>query len=209
MVVVVDYGMGNLKSVNNSALFLGERILISSSATTILKAKKIIIPGVGHFAMAVKELNKNNIFDVLKEKINSQVPVLGICLGMQLLFDGSQEAPGARGLGAIKGMVKKIPADNLIVPHMGWNTIKKVIVDCPQSTGRLLRGVKDKSFFYFAHSYYCCPEEKEAVSATTEYGKINFASVVNKKNVWGVQFHPEKSQKEGLKILNNFLKNRF
>ncbi len=209
MVVVVDYGMGNLESVKNSALFLGEKVLVSNSAETIQKAKKIIIPGVGHFASAVKELKKNNIFELLKERINLQIPFLGICLGMQLLFDSSQEAPGVKGLGVINGEVKKIRSNNLIIPHMGWNNVCITEKAKRKKNKLLLNGFRDGSFCYFANSYYCCPKTKEVVLANTEYGGINFASIVNKENVWGVQFHPEKSQEKGLKILSNFLKNKF
>ena len=204
MIVIVDYGMGNLKSVENSAVFLGKKVKISSSPTIINKAKKIIFPGVGHFSQAVKELKKRKLFDLLRRKIGESIPFLGICLGMQLLLDKSQEAPGVRGLGIIKGEVKKFIGHKLIIPHMGWNQII-VNESIKQSKDRaLLKGIKDDSFFYFAHSYYCKPTKKEVVLATTSYG-TKFASVLHKENVWAVQFHPEKSQKLGLKVLNNFL----
>ena len=205
MIVIVDYGMGNLKSVENSALFLGKKVKVSSSPATIKKAKKIIFPGVGHFHRAVKELKKRKLFCLLKKKIEEGVPFLGICLGMQLLLEKSQEAPGVKGLGIIKGEVKKFTGKELIVPHMGWN---QIVFDkeSKQSKDReLFKGIKDGSFFYFAHSYYCKPKNSEIILVTTAYGN-SFASALHKENVWAVQFHPEKSQKLGLKVFNNFLK---
>ena len=207
MIVVVDYGMGNLKSVKNSALFLGKKIRVSDSPTVIKKAKKIVFPGVGHFGRAVKELKKRKLFYLLKKRIAEGVPFLGICLGMQLLLEKSQEAPSVKGLGIIKGEVKKFAGKNLIVPHMGWNRIE--IKDegrrMKEERERLFRGVKDGSYFYFAHSYYCKPRESKIILAATSYGS-KFASSLHKDNVWAVQFHPEKSQKLGLKVFNNFLK---
>ena len=205
MIAIVDYGMGNLKSVENSALFLGKKVKVSSSPAIIRKAKKIIFPGVGHFGRAVKELKKRKLFDLLKKRIAEGVPFLGICLGMQLLLEKSQEAPSLKGLGIIEGEVKKFTGKKLIVPHMGWNQIilnKK----SRQSKDRVLfKGIKTGSFFYFAHSYYCKPKKSKVILATTSYGS-KFASALHKENVWAVQFHPEKSQKLGLKVFNNFLK---
>ena len=205
MVIVVDYGMGNLKSVENSALFLGKKVKVSSSPSMIKKAKKIIFPGVGHFGRAVKELKKRRLFDLLKKRITEGVPFLGICLGMQLLLEKSQEDPNIKGLGIIKGEVKKFTDNKLIVPHMGWNQIILNKNNKQSKDRTLLRGIKEGSFFYFAHSYYCKPKKSKVVSAVTSYGS-EFASALHKDNVWAVQFHPEKSQKLGLKVFNNFLK---
>lgn len=198
MIVIVDYGMGNLKSVANACKLLGKPATVSSSPNTINKAKKIIFPGVGHFGQAVKELKARKLFSLIKDKITAGVPFLGICLGMQILFEQSQEAPGVKGLGVIKGRVKKFKAKNLIVPHMGWNQIKV------NNTG-IFEGIKDGSYFYFVHSYYCQPRDKNIIASTTDYG-VNFASSVSCENIWAVQFHAEKSQKLGLKVLANFLK---
>lgn len=215
MIVIIDYGMGNLKSVENSALFLGERVKISDSPNMVKKAKKIIFPGVGHFGRAVKELKKRNLFNLLRQRIGEGVPFLGICLGMQLLLEKSQEAAGVKGLGVIKGEVKRFSAEKLIVPHMGWNQVK--IKPAYQNLGAgkdkgrgkeegmLFRGVKAESYFYFAHSYYCKPKQSEVILSTTTYGD-EFVSSLHKNNIWAVQFHPEKSQKLGLKVFNNFLK---
>jgi len=204
MIVVVDYGMGNLRSVENACAFLGKRAKISDSKDIIKKAKKIIFPGVGHFAQAVTELKRRRIFNVLAGRIKENIPFLGICLGMQLLLEQSQEAPGVGGLGVIKGEVKRFKAKNLIIPHMGWNHVQFRARRTKDEGRNLFEGVKDGEFFYFAHSYYCAPRERDTVLTTTNYGD-EFASSLHKGNVWAVQFHPEKSQKLGLKVLSNFL----
>jgi imidazole glycerol-phosphate synthase subunit HisH len=203
MIIIVDYGMGNLRSVQKAAEFLGKTINISDSPALLKKAKKIIFPGVGHFGRAVKELKKRKIFTVLKDRINEGIPFLGICLGMQLLLERSEEAPGVTGLAVFKGVVKEFKGKNLIVPHMGWNQIRPQISDLRPQTG-LFEGIKEGSYFYFAHSYYCVPQEKKAVLATTKY-EVEFASALCRDNVWAVQFHPEKSQEIGLKLFSNFL----
>ncbi|MBN3039951.1 MAG: imidazole glycerol phosphate synthase subunit HisH [Candidatus Omnitrophica bacterium] len=206
MIVIVDYGMGNLKSVENSARLLGFDTKISSSPQAVKRAKKIIFPGVGHFARAVKELKKRKLYPVLKEKIQQGTPFLGICLGMQVLFEESQEAPGFRGLGLIKGTVKRFNSQKLIIPHMGWNQIRVKGLGVGDKGNRLFQGIDDGSFFYFVHSYYCAPKEKDVILTTTDYG-LEFASSIHKDNIWAVQFHAEKSQNLGLKLFNNFLKN--
>jgi imidazole glycerol phosphate synthase glutamine amidotransferase subunit len=173
-------------------------VKVSGSAATIAKASRIIFPGVGNFSKAMSELKKRKILHTLKEKIGDGTPFLGICLGMQLLLETSQEAPGIKGLGVIKGKVKKFSSKNLIVPHMGWNQVKA-------KKNKLFKGVSNNSFFYFAHSYYCEPKDKKVILSTTNYG-LEFASSLYKDNVWAVQFHPEKSQQLGLKVFSNFLK---
>jgi imidazole glycerol phosphate synthase glutamine amidotransferase subunit len=202
MVVIVDYGMGNLKSVANAARSLGKKVRVSDSPNTLKRAKKIIFPGVGHFGRTVQELKKRKIFEVLKAKISQGTPYLGICIGMQVLFDASEEAPGLKGLGLIPGKVKRFKNKGLIVPHMGWNQIK---LKGQGSRGKdIFRGVKDKSFFYFVHSYYCEPKDKKVVLSKTKYG-LDFASSIHQDNIWALQFHAEKSQKLGLKVFDNFL----
>ncbi len=202
MIVIVDYGMGNLKSVANAAQLLGSSVQVSSSPAVIRKAEKIIFPGVGHFGRAVKELRAHKLFDPLKDALKQGVPFLGICLGMQILFETSEEAPGIPGFGVMRGTVKRFQSKRQIVPHMGWNQIRAK----RNPTGdTLLRGIKDGSFFYFVHSYYCEPRDREAIVATTLYG-IDFASVIHKDNLWAVQFHAEKSQKLGLRLFHNFLR---
>jgi imidazole glycerol phosphate synthase glutamine amidotransferase subunit len=208
MIVIIDYGMGNLESVKNAVLFLGKKAVVTASPEGLKSAKKIIFPGVGHFAQAVKQLESRRLIDPLKEKIKEGVPFLGICLGMHLLFEKSSEAQGVSGLGVIKGKVSRFDDNGLIVPHMGWNQIRKVTSQKSQVTSKesmgLFEGIEDGSYFYFAHSYFCQPCERVAL-ATTDYGQ-EFVSALGKKNIWGIQFHPEKSQKNGLKVLENFLK---
>jgi imidazole glycerol-phosphate synthase subunit HisH len=204
MVVIVDYGMGNLKSVKNAADSLGHSVRISGDCRKIAKASKIIFPGVGHFGRAVKELKKRGLFFLLKERIEAGVPFLGICLGMQVLFESSEEAPGIKGLGVIKGTVKRFNDKLLIVPHMGWNKIKINKAKSKIKNGQPLKGIKDGSYFYFVHSYYCQPKETKVILTTTDYG-VKFASSINKDNIWAFQFHAEKSQALGLKLFNNFL----
>lgn len=203
MIIVVDYGMGNLKSVENAARTLGKPVKVTSSPSVVKKAKKIIFPGVGHFGRTILELKKRGLFSVLKAKIKEGAPFLGICIGMQALFDSSEEARGVKGLGIIPGKVKKFKG--LITPHMGWNQVRLSTIGYRPLAKSLFKGVKDDSFFYFVHSYYCEPKNKEVIFATTDYGR-KFASCVHRDNIWAIQFHIEKSQKTGLKIFNNFLK---
>ena len=205
MIAVIDYGMGNLKSVENAALSLGEKVKVTSSREVIKKSKKIVFPGVGHFGSTVKELKKRKIFNILKEKIKDGVPYLGICIGMQILFEQSQEAKGAEGLGLIKGKIKKFKTRNAIVPHMGWNQASFSKAYKSPGGKKLFKDIKDKSFFYFVHSYYCEPKDKDIILTKTDYG-INFASSIHKDNIWALQFHTEKSQAPGLKVFSNFLK---
>jgi len=208
MTVIVDYGMSNLESVKNAVFFLKKEAVISSLAKDLKKADKIIFPGVGHFAKAVYELKKRKLIEPLKAKIEEGTPFLGICLGMQLLFEKSSEAEGVKGLGILKGEVLKFNQKNLIIPHMGWNKVKKVnnhgSKSLSQSNNDLFAGIKDESYFYFAHSYFCRPQNKNLALSYTDYGN-NFVSSICRKNLWAVQFHPEKSYQNGLKLLNNFL----
>ena len=211
MIVIVDYGMGNLKSVANACKLLGKTAKISCSPDVLKKASKIIFPGVGHFGRAVKELKKRKLWTLLREKVKDGVSFLGICLGMQMLFEESAEAPGIKGLGLIKGQVKRFNNQSLAVPHMGWNQIKiqpacrqAGNAKCKMQNSNIFKGIKEGGFFYFVHSYYCQPEDKSLVITTTDYG-VEFASSLNKGNLWAVQFHAEKSQKLGLRVFANFL----
>lgn len=198
MIVIVDYMMGNLRSVHKACALTRKDCIVSSDRKKIEAAEKLILPGVGAFADAVKELKKIKIFDTLKDKITSGVPFLGVCLGMQLLFSSSEEAPGVKGLDCLKGRAKLFKS-KVKVPQIGWNQLELKEKRCP-----LFKGIKDRSFVYFCHSYYCLPREKSIIAAETSYGR-KYASVVWKDNVFGVQFHPEKSQSTGLQILKNFL----
>lgn len=207
-IVIVDYGMGNLASVKNAFLLLKNQAIVTSLADDLKKADKIVLPGVGNFARAIYQLKKRNLINPLKEKIEEGTPFLGICLGMQLLFEKSSEAEDREGLGVLKGEVLKFNQKNLIIPHMGWNQVKKnkniELKNKNQDKG-LFSGIDDNSYFYFAHSYFCFPYDQSIIASYTGYGQ-DFVSAVSKKNIWAVQFHPEKSCKTGLKLLDNFLK---
>lgn len=201
MIAIIDYGMGNLHSVKKVVESFGAESCLTNHPEDILRAEKIILPGVGAFQDAAEELAKNNLLEMLKAQIKAQKVFLGICLGMQLLFEGSAEAPGRGGLAVIKGTVKKFAENSGVkVPHMGWNQLKIIQNQCP-----LFKDVADNAFVYFCHSYFPQPKEKAAIAASTVYG-IDFSSVIWKKNIFGLQFHPEKSQVVGLRILENFIK---
>ena len=201
MICIVDSGIGNLRSVYKAVEHLGFRAKITSNSRDIKKAAKLILPGVGEFGSAVKGLKAKGVLPAVKKHIFSGKPFLGICLGYHLLFEASDESKKTKGLGIFKGRVKRFPA-GLIVPHMGWNAVKVK----NSNPGRIIfSGIKNKSFFYFAHSFYPAVEDKNIVLGVTSYGG-DFASAVAKGNIYGVQFHPEKSQALGLKVLGNFLK---
>ena len=207
MIAVVDYGMGNLGSVAKALEFLGAKVRRTSDPKVVGKAKAVVFPGVGAFGQAMQELRARRLVDPIVDSIQGGKPFLGLCLGLQLLFDSSEESPGVRGLRILPGRVRRLTANGkLKVPHMGWNQIEKQLaVDSRQSTDSLLDGVPDGAYMYFVHSYYVNPQDKGVIAATTEYGR-RFPSVVwNGGRLWATQFHPEKSQKWGLKILSNFL----
>lgn len=200
MITVIDYDAGNLKSVEKAFEFLGEKTIITRNRNEILNADKIVLPGVGSFGDAMNNLNKFGLVDVIKEATDKKIPFLGICLGLQLLFESSEETPGIDGLGILKGKIIKIPKNgDLKIPHMGWNELNF------HNEGRLFKGIDEGSYVYFVHSYYLQAEEESIVKATTEYGVTIHASV-EKDNIFACQFHPEKSSNTGLKILENFAK---
>jgi imidazole glycerol phosphate synthase, glutamine amidotransferase subunit len=204
MIVVIDYGMGNLHSVRKALEIVGAKVKVSSRAEEILKADKIVFPGVGSFGAAMKELNRRKLVKPIKDAIAEGKPFLGLCLGLQLLFEKSEEAPGVKGLGVLSGEVKRFKVKGLKVPHMGWNNIvysSKLIVD----SQKILKNIPNNSYMYFVHSYYVVPKNKKDILTTTDYG-LKFASSVCKDNVYGLQFHPEKSQDIGLRMLRNFVK---
>ncbi len=228
MIAIIDYGMGNIHSVNKALQAYGAETIITNKPTDIQLCDKLILPGVGAFGDAMLELKKQKLITALLAHIKSKKPFLGICLGMQLLFEKSQEVDQTSGkatlagLGVLKGMVKKFQDQkNLKVPHIGWNQIKAVnrlasepVSRLNRQTGKpanrqtqecpLLKDVPDNSYVYFCHSYYPDPKDKSIIAATTDYG-TDFTSCVWKDNVYGAQFHPEKSQSIGLKILKNFI----
>ena len=197
-IVIVDYGMGNLCSVENAFLKNGARVTVSSKPGDIEKAGKIVLPGVGAFTQAMQELKKRGLAELLKEKISSGVPYLGLCLGLQLLFSQSEEGRRVKGLGIIPGEVRRFRGD-LKVPHIGWNRLSIRAKKCP-----LLKGVSHQDYFYFVHSYYAVPEDKSWIASTTDYG-VDFCSSVWKDGLFATQFHPEKSQRSGLQLIRNFI----
>ena len=198
MIAIIDYDAGNIKSVEKALQYLGEEAVITRDAGEILMADKVILPGVGAFGDAMKKLNRYGLVPVIHEVVEKGIPFLGICLGLQLMFESSEEAPGVEGLGLLKGKIVRIPeGDGLKVPHMGWNSLS-----FPKE-GRLFAGIPENSYVYFVHSYYLQAEE-DIVTATAEYGVTIHASV-EKGNVFACQFHPEKSSHKGLTILKNFV----
>lgn len=210
MIVVVDYGMGNIRSVSKAFETAGAQVEVTGDPQVIAGAEAVVLPGVGAFARGMENLRKLNVIPTIYEMVEKKVPVFGICLGLQLLFTESEEHGICKGLGLVKGRVRKFTS-NVKIPHMGWNQIKLRNPNPPggqeKSHIEIFDGITDNSYFYFVHSYYVEPEDRNIVIATTEYDK-DFVSAINKDNVWGVQFHPEKSDKSGLKILRNFCANR-
>lgn len=198
MIAIIDYDAGNLKSVEKALIHLGENPVVSRDPAVILKADKVILPGVGSFKEAMERLKEYKLVDVIHEVVKMQKPFLGICLGLQLLFESSEESPGVEGLGILKGKIVRIPDyEDLKIPHIGWNSLKF------PNKGRLFAGLEEESYVYFVHSYYLRAEEPEIVVASTWYGTDIHASV-EKGNVFACQFHPEKSSDTGLQILKNF-----
>ena len=200
MVAIIDYDAGNIKSVEKAIQFLGKEVVITRDPKEILSASSVILPGVGAFGDAMEKLHNYGLVPVIQEVVKREVPFLGICLGLQLLFEKSEETPWVKGLGILQGEIKRIPdKDDLKIPHIGWNSLKY------PNQGRLYEGIAEDSYVYFVHSYYLEAKEPEIVVASTEYGTKIHASV-EKGNVFACQFHPEKSSSVGLKILENFLK---
>ncbi len=200
MIAVIDYDAGNLKSVEKALAFLGETPVITRDKEELLAADKVILPGVGAFGDAMERLHQYGLVDVIKEIAQKGTPFLGICLGLQLMFESSEESPGVEGLGLLPGKILRIPeALGLKVPHMGWNSLKI------RPDSRLFQGIPEGSYVYFVHSYYLKAGSEDIVAATTEYG-THIHAAVEKGNIFACQFHPEKSSQTGLKILENFIK---
>ena len=198
MIAIIDYDAGNLKSVEKALLRLGEEAVVSRERETILEADKVILPGVGSFGDAMGKLREFGLDKVIYEVVEKGTPFLGICLVLQLLFERSDEAPGVKGLGILKGEILRIPAyEGLKIPHMGWNSLEL------KNSGRLFEGLPQNPYVYFVHSYYLKAEEEDIVKASTWYSTEIHASV-EKDNVFACQFHPEKSSDTGLQILKNF-----
>jgi glutamine amidotransferase len=199
MIAMIDYDAGNIKSVEKALQKLGAEVVITQDPEVILSAEKVILPGVGAFGDAMGNLKKYGLDTVIHQVVEKGTPFLGICLGLQLLFERSDETPGVEGLGILKGEILRIPEkDDLKIPHMGWNSLHL------QNEGRLFKGLPEQSYVYFVHSYYLKAAEPEIVKATTDYS-VNIHASVEKGNVFACQFHPEKSSDVGLQILKNFV----
>ena len=200
-VAIIDYGVGNLRSVEKAFVATGQNAFITGNVDELREAQRLVLPGVGAFAACMSALHEHGLVNVVRERVAEGVPLLGVCVGMQLLFEQSDEFGTSQGLGLLQGRVRRF-SEELVVPQVGWNRIRQT------QSHPLFNGVEDDSFFYFVHSYFCEPDDKAVVVGETEYG-MNYASVVARGNVCGVQFHPEKSQAVGLKMLENFAEAEF
>lgn len=203
MIAIVDYGVGNLRSVQKALEHVGAAAVVSGDPAALDAARGVVLPGVGAFGDGMANLRARGLVEPLLRHAEAGKPLLGICLGMQLLFDESEEMGRHRGLGLLPGRVVRFPASGLKVPHIGWNQLRNTQHTIRSTSRELLADVPDGAYAYFVHSYYPVPDEASDVLATTEYG-VEFASVVGRERVWGAQFHPEKSQEVGLQILANF-----
>ena len=198
MIAIIDYDAGNIKSVEKALKTLGQEVVVTRDPEVILSADRVILPGVGAFGDAMGKLHDYGLVDVIHKVVEKNSPFLGICLGLQLMFESSEETPGVEGLGILKGKIVKIPDNGeLKIPHMGWNSLHF------QNEGRLFANLPQDSYVYFVHSYYLQAEDESIVKATTDYSTCIHASV-EKNNVFACQFHPEKSSDVGLTILKNF-----
>ena len=197
MIAVIDYGVGNLFSVEKALMQFATDVVITGDKELIAKADKLVLPGVGDFGECMSNLEATGLIPTIRECIAKGTPLLGICIGEQILFEGSEESPEAKGLGIFKSMVRRIQAPGLKVPHMGWNSVTFSQPDHP-----LFAHLGEHPYFYFVHSYHCVPEDASIITATTEYGE-KLTAAVAKDNVMATQFHPEKSGDVGLQVLKN------
>jgi glutamine amidotransferase len=197
MIAIIDYGMGNLRSVEKGFLKVGVEVKVTNKPEDVYRADGIVLPGVGAFRDCMQELSNLSLTDVIIEAIKKGKPYLGICLGLQVLFSESEEFGRCKGLDIFPGKVVRFETSDLKIPHMGWNELNI------KNNNPLLSGIPDKSYFYFVHSYYVVPDDESLISTTTDYC-VEFTSMISKDNIFAVQFHPEKSQVLGLRLLKNF-----
>ena len=199
MIAIIDYDAGNIKSVEKALNYLGEEAIITRDHDEIVNSDKVILPGVGAFADAMEKIRHYGLEETILEVVEKNIPFLGICLGLQLMFESSDEGPGVKGLGLLPGKILRIPkSGDLKSPHMGWNNIKV------KEDSRLFKGLPENPYVYFVHSYYLQADDEDIVAATTEYG-VKIHAAVEKDNIFACQFHPEKSSTVGLQILKNFV----
>ena len=213
MIAVIDYGVGNLFSVEKAFAATGEEVKVTGEAEDLKAADKLVLPGVGAFGDCMKNLESTGLIPIILEQIANKKPLFGICVGLQILFEGSEESPNVKGLGIFKGMVRRINAPQLKIPHMGWNAILIWNAECGMRNDsdlefgvrhNLFIDLNEKPYFYFVHSYHAVPEDKNLIIATTDYGETLTAAVA-RDNIYATQFHPEKSGDVGLQLLKNFV----
>ena len=195
-VAIIDYGVGNLRSVEKAFAAMGCDAIVTGNDRELRNAERLVLPGVGAFGACMQALSERGFDNLVRERVREGIPLLGVCVGMQMLFEESDEFGRTAGLGLLRGCVRRF-SDDLVVPHVGWNQIRQ------RTTHTLFEGITDQSFFYFVHSYFCDPVDESNIIGETEYSDT-YASVVAQANVCGVQFHPEKSQVAGLRLLRNF-----
>lgn len=199
MIAIIDYDAGNIKSVEKALIHLGQEVIVTGEKEQIEKADKVILPGVGAFGDAMRNLRQSGLDKVIREVVDRGTFFLGICLGLQVLFESSEEAPGVEGLGILEGKILRIPQkEGMKIPHMGWNSL------CLKNEGRLFKGMKEGAFVYFVHSYYLKATNEKIVKASARYG-VSIDASVEQGNLFACQFHPEKSSEVGLRILKNFV----
>lgn len=202
MIAIVDYGVGNLYSVEKAFAKFSDDVILTQSADVIDKADKVVLPGVGAFGDCMKNFKASGLMDAVMRAVENNKPVMGICVGLQIMFEGSEESPDIKGLGIFKGMVRKINAPSLKIPHMGWNSL--TINENTHVDINLFKNIRKSPYVYFVHSYHAVPEDKSIILATSVYGE-EITAAVGKNNVIATQFHPEKSGDIGLSIIKNFV----
>ena len=202
MIAIVDYGVGNLYSVEKAFAKFSDDVILTQSADVIDKADKVVLPGVGAFGDCMKNFKASGLMDAVMHAVENNKPVMGICVGLQIMFEGSEESPDVKGLGIFKGMVRKINAPGLKIPHMGWNSL--TINENTHVDINLFKNIRKSPYVYFVHSYHAVPEDKSIILATSVYGE-EITAAVGKNNVIATQFHPEKSGDIGLSIIKNFV----